>query len=175
MNGTKAKNTIEKLRCTFSYFGLPEELVSDNGPPFNGEEYKKFCKSNGITHRFSPPLHPCSNGLAERAVRTVKSILKKQLYENFQKKLNITIQHQLSNFLLKYRTTPTSVNGKSPAEMIFKQTPRTRLRIFKEKGKDKERDKRIKMNEDSGRGRMREFTENQDVLLQLIKNGKPNE
>ncbi|KAK9701293.1 Integrase zinc binding domain [Popillia japonica] len=87
MNGTNAKNTIGKLRSTFSYFGLPEELVSDNGPPFNGEEYKKFCKSNGITHRFSPPLHPCSNGLAERAVGTVKSTLKKQLYENFQKKL----------------------------------------------------------------------------------------
>lgn len=174
MNGTNARNTVEKLRCTFAYLGLPEELVSDNGPPFNGEEYRDFCKSNGITCKFSPPLHPCSNGLAERAVATIKSSLKKQLYEHSRGKLHISLQHQLNNFLLKYRTTPTSINEKSPAEMMFRQIPRTKVTMLKEKGDDKCTKRNTRFGVDNDKRKMREFTEDQDVLVQLIKNGKPS-
>jgi hypothetical protein len=34
-----AKSVIPLLDKTFSIFGIPKELISDNGPPFNSEEF----------------------------------------------------------------------------------------------------------------------------------------
>lgn len=61
--GTNAEYTIEKLRESFTYFGISEQIVSDNGPPFNGDTYKRFCISNNIRCTFTPPYHPCSMAL----------------------------------------------------------------------------------------------------------------
>ena len=69
--------TIKALRSIFSTHGLPELLVSDNGAVFTSEEFKVFLQRNGIRHRVSAPYHPASNGLAERAVQTLKQVLKK--------------------------------------------------------------------------------------------------
>lgn len=48
-HGTVASETISKLKEIFSIFGLPVELMSDGGPPFNSVEFVSFCQSNGIT------------------------------------------------------------------------------------------------------------------------------
>ncbi|KAK9701397.1 Integrase core domain [Popillia japonica] len=76
---TNSDSTISTLRSVFSSLGIPMELVSDNGPPFNGEKFKRFCAANGIKHTLTPPLHPRSNGTVERQVATVKRSLEKQL------------------------------------------------------------------------------------------------
>lgn len=60
--GTAALETISKLRDFFSVFGLPAELVSDNGPPFSSNDFVMFCQANGIKPIKSPPYHPQSNG-----------------------------------------------------------------------------------------------------------------
>ena len=65
MTSSSAKATIENLQITFAQLGLPNTVVSDNGPCFASEEFKQFLKSNGITHVTSAPYHPASNGLAE--------------------------------------------------------------------------------------------------------------
>ena len=69
---TSSSEVIRKLRKCFSVFGLREELVSDNGPPFNEEEYRKFSLSKYIKCTFNtPPLHSKPNGAAEKCVNTV--------------------------------------------------------------------------------------------------------
>ena len=67
--------TISDLKKMFSTHGVPCMLVSDNGPAFSSEEFRQFCVSNGIRHVKVAAYHPSSNGLAERAVRTVKGAL----------------------------------------------------------------------------------------------------
>ncbi|KAK9681015.1 Integrase core domain [Popillia japonica] len=120
---TNSDSTISTLRSVFSSLGIPMELVSDNGPPFNGEKFKRFCAANGIMeHTLTPPLHPRSNGTVERQVATVKRSLEKQLSA---KKLTAEkIQSSLDNFLLKHRITPNSVTGYAPAEFLLKRIPR---------------------------------------------------
>ena len=65
MSSTTAQQTIETLRSIFSHFGLPEQLVSDNGWQFTFNEFAEFMKGNKIKHILSFPYHPTSNGLAE--------------------------------------------------------------------------------------------------------------
>ena len=72
MKGTLSGRTIEDLRSIFATHGFPQVIVIDNSPNFASEEFKVYLKQNGINHIFTPPYHPNSNGLAERAAQTFK-------------------------------------------------------------------------------------------------------
>ena len=111
-----ASTTIEMLRGLFSLYGLPETLVSDNGPGFISKEFPKFTTANGIRHTVSPPYHPAFNGAAERAVQVVKQALQKNVLDI--RDSGRSLQHRLSNFLLRYRCAPHTVTGQSPAELF---------------------------------------------------------
>ena len=108
VSSTSASATIDVLRHIFSVFGLPKQLVSDNGPQFTSHDFKVFLHQNGIKHFKSAPYHPSTNGAVERLVQTLKNSLKKG------KKEGHTSQYTLSNFLLYYRATPHSTTGKAP-------------------------------------------------------------
>ena len=45
---------IDKLQTTFAALGLPEVIVSDNGPAFCSDEFRSFMKQNGIQHVTTP-------------------------------------------------------------------------------------------------------------------------
>ena len=67
VSSTTSSSTIEVLRDLFARFGIPEQIVSDNGTQFVSEEFQAFVRSSGIRHLTSAPYHPATNGLAERA------------------------------------------------------------------------------------------------------------
>ena len=50
MTSTTSTATINVLRDIFSCYGLPEIMVSDNGPQFISSEFQQFCRNNGIMH-----------------------------------------------------------------------------------------------------------------------------
>ena len=76
MTSTTAAKTIGVLRHLFSSHGLPEQVVSDNGPQFISKEFSTFMKSNAIKHIRYAPYHPSSNGAAERFVQTFKQAMR---------------------------------------------------------------------------------------------------
>ncbi|KAG6929127.1 hypothetical protein G0U57_006262, partial [Chelydra serpentina] len=98
----------------FSHFGLPEQLVSDNGPQFIAQEFRNFIKANGIHHITSAPYHPSTNGLAERCVQTMKQALKSARGQH-------SIQKRLDTFLLSYRNTPHATTKASPAFLMMRR------------------------------------------------------
>ena len=57
MKETTAAKMIDALRVMFSANGLPEQLVTDNGPQFIAEEFAMFAKLNGIKHIRSALYH----------------------------------------------------------------------------------------------------------------------
>ena len=86
LSSTNSTSTIQCLRRIFTTFGIPEVLVSDNGPNFSSAEFGAFLRRNGIQHKLSAPYHSASNGLAERAVQTFKKGMKKQKTDSLQDK-----------------------------------------------------------------------------------------
>ena len=107
VNNTSSAATIKALREIFSNNGLPHVLVSDNASSFCSSEFKQFLSQNNIEHMTPPPYSPQSNGLAERSVRTLKSLLKKNASGD--------IHTRLCNILLYYRSTPHSITKLAPS------------------------------------------------------------
>ena len=123
VNSSSAEVTIEKIRATFATLGLPQILVTDNGPQFISEQFAQFAKNNGIKHVTSSPYHPSTNGLAERTVQTFK--------EGIRRQKTGSIETRVARFLFGYRNTPHSTSGVSPAVMMFNRPLRCQLDLLK--------------------------------------------
>jgi hypothetical protein len=63
---------VQFLEKLFAIVGPPQVLQSDNGGEFQSEAYILLCQRWGIQIIYSSPRHPQSNGLIERANRTLK-------------------------------------------------------------------------------------------------------
>ena len=87
MRGNLNCETIKMMRKSFSRFGVPKLLVSDNAPQFVSEECNDWLSNIGVKHLYSPPYHPASNGRAERAVRAFKERELKCITD-FQKRMD---------------------------------------------------------------------------------------
>lgn len=124
MTRTTAKDLIRELEQIFAIFGFPSSIVSDNGPPFSSSEFADYCCSNDIEQVFSPPYHPQSNGLAERAVGTVKAGLKRLTFGRVHSSLQIS--EVLTQFLFTHRNTPTT-DGIIPSSRILSFKAKTTL------------------------------------------------
>lgn len=116
MKSTTAAHVIKVLKEIFARFGLPNEIVSDQGPPFDSDMLMAFAREWDIVLNPSSPLYPRSNGLVERYVQTLKASLTKALQTG----------GDISSVLLDYHASP--MDGlPSPAEMLMGRKLRTRV------------------------------------------------
>ena len=75
--GTTASDTIKLCKEQFARYGIPKRVMTDNGPQFSSLEFRLFAKTWGFSHITSSPLYPQSNGEVERAIQTMKTMLRK--------------------------------------------------------------------------------------------------
>lgn len=129
MTSITSSQTILKLRETFARFGLPRLLVSDNGTQFVSREFQFFLTMNGIEHITSPTFYPASNGAAENAVKNFKKAMEAAIIDSMNK--GKPVETLMSRFLLMYRNAPHCTTKRSPAEMMFGRSLRTRLDSIK--------------------------------------------
>lgn len=121
MGRTDAQSTITALSTVFSRFGLPSQLVTDNGPPFQSTEFKNYCNLNCVAHVTTTPYRPQGNGAAENAVRTVKKAIKRAVFSGEN------VLQALNTFLFNYRNCEHATTGVSPAVLLIGRRMRTRL------------------------------------------------
>ena len=74
---TTSEDVILHMKSIFARHGIPEVVMSDNGPQYSSYQFSHFAKDYGFTHLTSSPHFPQSNGEAERGVKTMKELLKK--------------------------------------------------------------------------------------------------
>ena len=97
--------------------GIPDRLISDNGPQFSSGEFQRFAKQYEFEHVTSSPGYPQSNGKSENAVKTVERIMHKALESGSDPYLGF----------LDFRNTPTEGMSTSPAQRLFGRRTKTLL------------------------------------------------
>ncbi|XP_065182546.1 uncharacterized protein K02A2.6-like [Sycon ciliatum] len=105
-------DVIRSLRRWFPDIGVPEVLTSDGGPQFQSHVFAKFCDTWHIRHAKSSPHYPQSNGLAENAVKAMKSLIHKTTSNG-----DLDVD-SFQRALLEWRNTPNAT-GQSPAQALY--------------------------------------------------------
>ena len=109
------KSVKKHLLAMFERYGVPEEISSDGGPPFNSNEYKRFLERWNVEIRLSSAYYAQSNGRAEVAVKTVKRLL----LGNLNPITGEVDTEQAARALLAHRNTPSQNSHISPSEMLY--------------------------------------------------------
>ena len=109
----------EQLEELFGLEGAPDEIMSDNGPPFSSREFNSFLSGLGIKHTTSSPNYPQSNGFIERQIQTVKRLMEKATATG----------RSFQEALTGLRATPIAEGMPSPAEILHGRSLTTRKAI----------------------------------------------
>ncbi|XP_073154057.1 uncharacterized protein [Henckelia pumila] len=95
-------------------FGIPPNLVSDNGRQFCGSKVRAWCQETKIEQVFTSVAYSQGNGQVEVINRTIVQALKTRLDTAIGKWVE-----ELSTVLWSYRTTTRSGTGETPFSMVY--------------------------------------------------------
>jgi hypothetical protein len=98
---------------------VPKKVLSDNGPEFSGAGFNQVLETYGIKHLYTTPNKPSSNGLIERANRTLLELIRMQVGPS------LTWYDVLPRAVITHNTTFHSALGQSPSDYIFESSHRS--------------------------------------------------
>ena len=111
-----ASSVVTSMKSIFARHGIPDEVVADN-MPFSSNAFRKFASARGFEVSTSSPRYPQSNGMSERAIQTIKNVLKKACEDGNDPYIA----------LLEYRNTPISGLKESPAQLLMSRMLKSKL------------------------------------------------
>ena len=120
LRSTTSAAVIEELEDIFATFGIPDTLVSDNGPQFVSGEMETFLSRLCISHVRSSPWYARSNGMVERLHRVVRERLAAL-------KAHLPFRRRLNQVLFDIRSSRDRMLGTSPSAALFSRQLRTRI------------------------------------------------
>nr|GEW25841.1 reverse transcriptase domain-containing protein [Tanacetum cinerariifolium] len=112
ITGTQVKKFVwDNIVCRF---GLPGEIISDNGKQFRDNPFKDWCEKLNIRQCFASVKHPQANGLIKRANRSLGEGIKARLGEK-----NKNWVEEVSHVLWAHRTMIKSSNDETPFSLTY--------------------------------------------------------
>jgi ribonuclease HI len=96
-------------------FGVPSELIVDNGKQFDSQDFRDFCFSIGTKLAFSSVYHPQSNGVVERANDKIFTAIKKMLLDDKKGKW----ADLLPEAVWALNTTECRATGFTPFRLLY--------------------------------------------------------
>ena len=118
---TSTEAVIPQLTCVFTAYGIPEEVKTDNSPPFNGSKFAKYAQEQGFRHRKVTPGWAKANGDVECFMHTVKKSARVAKIE--RKAFRQEVPRTVGN----YRSTPHPVMRESPDKPVVGREIRRKL------------------------------------------------
>lgn len=121
--------TAEKVTKAFyqhwiARFGVPSQVITDQGPQFRSQLFKNLGIVCGMKIQHTTPYHPQCNGKVERLHRTLKSAIKAHNSSNWTE--------TLPTVLLGLRTAVRETSNHSIAQMVYGKTIRLPGEFFEE-------------------------------------------
>ncbi|GJZ27535.1 reverse transcriptase domain-containing protein [Tanacetum coccineum] len=112
ITGSQIKRFVwDNIVCRF---GLPGEIISDNGKQFQDNPFKDWCEKLCIRQHFASGKHPQTNGLVERANHSLGEGIKARLDERSKNWME-----ELPHVLWAHRTMIKSSNGDTPFSLTY--------------------------------------------------------
>ena len=108
---TTAKFLYENV---FTRYGLPIEIVSDQGVHFINEVISFLLAEFMVIHKRSAPYHPQANGQAESTNKTLCTVLTKIVGQS-----RTDWEQKLSSALWAYRIAYKTAVGATPFELVY--------------------------------------------------------
>lgn len=121
VKSTGTKEATDFLNDAFENDGIPDCLISDNGPPFQGSEFINWCKARNIKVKKSTPALPRANGMVERFMQTLSRTLTALKLEG-----TLTAQSAIStvkNTVFTYNRRPHKVTERTPFSLMRGREP----------------------------------------------------
>ncbi|GJS55756.1 retrovirus-related pol polyprotein from transposon TNT 1-94 [Tanacetum coccineum] len=107
-----SKKIQNQLGCTIV------SIRTDHGREFDNEvQFREFCNANGITHNFSAPRTPQSNGVVERKNKTLQEMSRTMLNEQSLPQKFWCNAVDTSTYILN-RILIRVILGKTPYELL---------------------------------------------------------
>ena len=122
-----APHIAEQLVTLFSHFGVPGEILTDQGSNFTSQLLTEIYRMLHVHPIRTTPYHPQTDGLVERFNQTLKAMLKKAA-TNEGKDWDKVIPY----LLFAYREAPQSSTGFSPFELLYGRSVRGPLNVLRE-------------------------------------------
>ncbi|GJY67343.1 reverse transcriptase domain-containing protein [Tanacetum coccineum] len=108
------KEILRQINRSTGRFGLLGEIVSDNGKQFRDNPFKDWCEKICIRQCFASVKHPQTNGLVERANRSLGEGIKARLDEKSKDWIR-----ELSHVIWSHRTMIKSSNEETPFSLTY--------------------------------------------------------
>ena len=115
-----SKDVISALKFCFSEFGIPKEVISDNGPQLTAREYHDFAVQYAFRLTTSSPYYSKGHGFIERQVQTIRNLLSKCAKDGSDPYIS----------LLQLRSTTLDSRAPSPSELLQNRQLRTTIPVI---------------------------------------------
>ena len=151
VKSTSSNTVIPKLDSTFARHGLLYKVVTDNGPPFQSNEFSRYMQMLDIKHEPSTPLWPQGNSDVESFMKPLGKAI------TIAKIENRPIRQELSRFLFSYRTTPHSTTGVPSSQLLFNRKIRGKLPMLNKDSKTTNRHREAGVQNERRKEQSREY------------------
>ena len=140
------------LKNDITTMGTMDKLISNGGPPYNSEKFKKFAKKHGFVHHICTPENPEANGFVEIFQKVLVKIIHTAMIEKKDPKKKV------QEYLAQYKAAPHKTTGRSPFEIMFNRKMKTKLPQIKKK-KESEMDKEIREKHDREKDKQKSYAD----------------
>jgi hypothetical protein len=112
-----SKAAINFIKSIVFRFGVPHNIIIDNGTNFTSKEFKDYYEGLRIKLKFASVAHPKTNGQVKKDNGLICNGIKKRLLAPLQKAKHAWV-NELPSVLWSLRTTPNAATQETPFFLV---------------------------------------------------------
>jgi transposase InsO family protein len=113
-----AVKVVEFIKEIIYKFGMPNNIITDNGTQFIMRDFKDFCADSSIKINYASVWHPQSNGQVEHSNDMIFQGLKLRIFSRLKSYAEKWVK-ELPSVLWALHTTPSHATGHTPFSLVY--------------------------------------------------------
>jgi transposase InsO family protein len=110
---------VEFIKEIMYRFGVPNNIITDNGTQFTAREFKDFCVDSSVKIYYASVSHPQSNDQVERSNVMILQGLKSRIFDRLKPYARKWVK-ELSPVLWAPHTTSCCAMGHTPFSLVYR-------------------------------------------------------